>query len=43
MYNPKSIVENETHKCFWDFEIQTERLISPKPNNSQQQKREPAE
>ena len=23
MYNPESIVENETHKLIWDFEIPT--------------------
>ena len=28
MHNPASVLENETHKLFWDFEIQTDYLIS---------------
>ena len=28
MHNPESVREIETHKILWDFEIQTERLIS---------------
>ena len=28
MYNPESILENEMHKILWDFEIQTDHLIS---------------
>ena len=28
MHNPESIPENETHKLLWDFEIQTDHLIS---------------
>ena len=28
MHNPESILENETHKIFWDFEIQTHHIIS---------------
>ena len=28
LYNPKSVQENETHKLLWDFEIQTDHLIS---------------
>ena len=27
MHNPASVLENETHKL-WDFEIQTDHLIS---------------
>ena len=27
MHNPKSVLENETHKLVWDFDIQTDRLI----------------
>ena len=27
MHNPESFLENETHKIFWDFEIQTDPLI----------------
>ena len=28
MYNPESILKNETHKVLWDFEIQADHLIS---------------
>ena len=28
MHNLESILENETHKILWDFEIQTDHLIS---------------
>ena len=28
MHNPESILENEMHKILWDFEIQTDHLIS---------------
>ena len=28
MHNPESAPENETHKDLWDFEIQTDHLIS---------------
>ena len=28
MCNPESVLENEKHKIFWDFEIQTDHLIS---------------
>ena len=28
MHNPKSVLENETHKLLWDFEIQTDHQIS---------------
>ena len=28
MSNPESVLENETHKVLWDFEIQTDHLIS---------------
>ena len=28
MYNPASILENEIHKLLWDFDIQTDHLIS---------------
>ena len=28
MYNPESVPENETHKIIWDFDIQTDQLIS---------------
>ena len=28
MHNPESVLENERHKLLWDFEIQTDHLIS---------------
>ena len=28
MHNPESVLENETHKFLWDFEIQTDHQIS---------------
>ena len=28
MYNPESVLENETHQLLWDLEIQTDYLIS---------------
>ena len=28
MHNPESVLENEAHKILWDFEIQTDYLIS---------------
>ena len=28
MHNPKSVPENEIHELLWDFEIQTDHLIS---------------
>ena len=27
MHNPKSVLENETHRLLWDFRIQTDHLI----------------
>ena len=27
MHNPAPILENDTHKLLWDFNIQTDRLI----------------
>ena len=27
IHNPESVQENETHKHFWDFKIQTDHLI----------------
>ena len=41
MLNLESVQENETHKLFWDFEIQADHLIStrwPKTCNYQQKK-----
>ena len=31
MHNPKSALVNDTHKLLWDFEIQTDHLISARP------------
>ena len=31
MQNPQSVLENETHKLLWDFEIQTDHQISARP------------
>ena len=28
MHNPESVLENETYKILWDFEILTDHLIS---------------
>ena len=28
MHNPATVLENDTHKLIWDFNIQTDRLIS---------------
>ena len=28
MHNPESVLENETHKVLWDFEVQMDHLIS---------------
>ena len=33
MYNPESILGNFTHKLLWDFEIQTDHLISARRPN----------
>ena len=45
MRNPKSILENVMHKLLWDFEIQTDHLISARrPDKKTKNKnREPAE
>ena len=39
MHNAASVLENETHKLLWEFDIQTDHLISTRPNNNQQQER----
>ena len=33
MYNPESALKNEIHKILWDFEIQTDHLISARQTN----------
>ena len=30
MLNSESVQENDTHKFLWDFDIQTDHLISPR-------------
>ena len=42
MFNPESVLENETHKILWDFDIQTDHLIlagRPEASDSQQHKK----
>ena len=39
MQNPESVLENETHKLLWYFDIQTDRQISNRPYNNPQIKR----
>ena len=42
MLNPASVLENDTHKLLWNFDIQTDHLISarrPRPYGYQQKKR----
>ena len=33
MHNPALVLENDTHKLLWDFDIQTDHLISPRRLN----------
>ena len=33
MHNPESILENEMHKLLWDFEIETDHLISSRQSD----------
>ena len=30
MHNPASVLENDTHKLLWDFDIHTDHLVSAK-------------
>ena len=39
MHNPTSVLDNDTHKLLWDFDIQTDHLISARRTNNQQKKR----
>ena len=39
MHNPESVLGNETHKSLWDFEIQSDNLISIRPSDCQQKKK----
>ena len=47
MHNPASVLENDTHKLLWDFDIHTDHLISAKRpdlviinNNNNKKKKE---
>ena len=46
-HNPESVLEKETHKILWDFEIRTNHLIAvrrpDKKKKKEKEKREPAE
>ena len=33
MYNPAPVLENDTRKLLWDFDIQTDHLISARRPN----------
>ena len=39
MHNPAPVLENDTLKLLWDFNIQTDQLIPARPYNNQQKKR----
>ena len=28
MHNPAAVIENDTHKLLWDFDIQVDHLVS---------------
>ena len=39
MHNPAPVLENDTHKLLWDYDIQTDHLISARrPNKKKKQK-----
>ena len=38
MHNPAPVLENDTHKLLWDFNIQTDHLILARSYNNQQKK-----
>ena len=39
MHNPASVLENDTHKLLWDFDIETDPLDqNTRPYNNQQTK-----
>ena len=38
MHNSESVLENETHELIWDFEIQTDHLISARRQKKKQKK-----
>ena len=43
MHNPAPVLENDTHKLLWDFDIHTDHLISARPdliiNNNNKKKK----
>ena len=36
--NPAPVLENDSHKLLWGFNIQTDHLIPARPHNNQQKK-----
>ena len=38
MHNLEPVLQNETHKILWDFEIQTDHMISARPCDSEQKR-----
>ena len=38
MHNPEFVLENEMHKLLWDFEIQTDHVISARASDSKKKK-----
>ena len=46
MHSPETVMENETHRLLWDFEIRTDHLISARRPNlamTNKEKEKPAE
>ena len=39
MHNPAFVLENDTHKLLWDFDIHTDHLISVKKKKKKKEKR----
>ena len=39
MHNPAPVLENDTYKLLWDFNIQMDYLIPTRPYNNQQKKK----
>ena len=39
MHNPESVLENQTHKLLWDFEIQTDHQISARRLDQKKKKK----
>ena len=43
MHNPASVLENDTHKLLWDFDIQTDHLISTRRPDLKKKKKKKKE